>query len=142
MRKVRLSTVMDISFDLFEYYMSNGFVDYIIITITLIIFLVTSVISNPIKITNFYGLEGVVSFVPGILIIVILLLVALIFWPLVDGAFIYFFHQYTTIFVTYLILRLLVLLIVQHQVYTVLEYIFDTLTELNNKYLFWIWELI
>lgn len=133
---------MDLSFDLFEYYMANGLVDYLLITITLIVFLLTAITPNPIKITSFYGVEGIVSAGIGIVLIAIILLVALIFWPIVDGAFVYFFHQYMTIFVVYLVLRLLVMVVIHHPVYAVLEYIFDTLQDLNEKYLFWFWELL
>ena len=134
---------MDLSFDFFEYYLANGFIDYLITTSLSIIFYLAILSSIRITFTNLLVLDNLITGIMGIIFLLIILTVLIFVWPITDGIILYFLPQFALIFGIYLIIRLVILIVLHHQVFNVLEFIMDNLSSLSeSKYLSWIWQFI
>lgn len=117
----------------FEYYLANGMVDYIVITLGLIFGSIFNVFSSPIAIPN-YNIGGfdVVGIILG-LIITIVLVIEVFIWPLTDILLMLFLPHYALLIGGYIVIKLIMMIFYHDDLYfTVMDYVEDIISHFKE----------
>ena len=120
----------------FEYYITNGIIDYIMIVLAIIYMTFFNSFSIPFDYPNLQvGGFDIVGYLIG-LIVTGILLITIFIWPLTDIFAVIFFPHYALIIIAYVIIKLFTLIFYHDDLYFfIMDYIEDYLAHIK-EYIF------